>query len=232
MSLLERLVAAVSFAFTSKRTPSAAAHYAPYPAAATNTLYNLLFCDEPAAFKPQGAATGPFATLFAEPPDGIALLELGADAGAEGRLRYLAFSRLRKLNWPVPPKVLLGVIVEMPLEGGLDVLAAYSEGGVRYINHTGKLTVVEGRIEPLARFVDELFAVTAPVVAQMGPWGKDKARLPPPEPGNVRLSFLVSDGLYFGQGPLTVMEQGAMGGPIIRQASLLLQAVVAMNTPQ
>lgn len=110
----------------------------------------------------------------------------------------LAYQQLRHDGQSVPSRQLLGVIIEVPLAGGLDTLAAYSEGGVRYINHSGRIAVVDG----------------APSMA-------------PPERDNVRLTFLVSDGLYFGEGPMTVMQREPMAAPVIQRATELLQAVVA-----
>jgi hypothetical protein len=203
--------------------------YMPYTADSANFMYNLLFCDDAEAFRPAtGELEGPFAVLFSEPISIASLEALANDDAQEGRLRYLAFARLRAAGGPAPPKKLLGVIVEVPLSGGLDVLAAYSEGGVRYINQTGKLAVVEGvtDVQPL---VERLFASSEAIVNQIGPW--DKNRLPPPEAGNVRLTFLVSDGLYFGEGPMTAMQRDAMAGPLIASAATLLQEVVRLGSP-
>lgn len=118
---------------------------------------------------------------------------------------------------------LLGVIVEVPLAVGLDALAASSEGGVRYLNQSGKLVVIEG-VPQFLPMVKRLFEVSQPVVQRIGPW--TKPRLAPPKPGNVRLTFLVSGGLYFGEGEMAVMQQEPMAEPIIGQATELLQAVV------
>jgi len=194
-----------------------------------NEIYNLLFCDEPNAFKPK-AGTSPAAwqiSLFSDPVDRSALRAVAADTSQEGRVRYLAFARLRELGQQVPAKVLLGVIIEIPLGGGLDVLAAFSEVGVRYLNQTGKLAVFEG-VETLQPLVRKLFATSGVVINRIGPW--DKPRRSPPEPGNVRLTFLISDGLYFGEGPMSVMQREPMVGPVIAQASELLKTVVAMAT--
>ena len=122
--------------------------------------------------------------------------------------------------------MLLGVIVEVPLDGGLDVLAAYSEGGVRYLNRSGKLAVFEG-IEALQPLVRDLLTASEAVVARIGPW--DKPRRPPPTSGSVRLTFLVSDGLYFGEGPISVMQRDPMAGPVIERAAELLSSVVAVS---
>jgi hypothetical protein len=201
--------------------------YAPYQNGATNEIYNLLFCDELTAFKPRPGQS-PAAwqvTLFAEPADISALFTLAGDASQEGRVRYLACTKLRQLGEAVPSKRLLGVIVEAPLEGGLDVLAVYSEGGVRYINQTGKLVVLEG-VASLQPHVQRLLAASEPVVTRIGPW--NQPRRPPPKPGNIRLTFLMSDGLCFGEGTWSAMQREATAGPIIQRATDLLQTVVRM----
>ena len=227
--MLRNLLAALGIGAATASSAVAGAPYTPYSSDAANGIYNLLFCDEPAAFRPRpGENPTPWqAALFNEPTDVPAIDALANDTAQEGRIRSLAYARLREVGSPVPAKKLLGVIVEVPLAGGLDVLAAFSEGGVRYINQTGKLAVFEGvpTIQPLVR---RLFEVSEPLVARIGPW--DKARLSPPKRGNVRLTFLVSDGLYFGEGPMSVMQREAMAGPIIRQATELLQVVVAEGT--
>jgi hypothetical protein len=207
----------------------AAPPYAPYKSDAANGIYNLLFCDDRAKFQ-QKAGESPTSwqtTLFSEPPDRPALSALASDLTQEGRIRYLAYSRLRELGQSVPAKIVLGIVVEVPLDGGLDALAAFSEGGVRYVNQSGKLVVIEGVEEFLPR-VKQLFAVAEPVVRHIGPW--DKPRLPPPDRGRVRVTFLVSDGLYFGEGPMSVMQRDQMAGPLIQEATRLLQATVAAGT--
>lgn len=203
--------------------------YEPYAESPANFMYNLLFCDDLAAFKPaNGALQAPFATFFAEPPQVAALEKLAGDPTQEGRIRYLAFSRLRALGQAVPTGILLGVIAEVPLPKGLDALAAYSEGGVRYINQTGKIAVLEGvaGIQPL---VQRVFAASRVVVDRIGPW--DKNRLAPPDRvGTVRLTFLVSDGLYFGQGPMNAMLADAAAGPVIAEAITLLKGIVQLSS--
>jgi len=203
--------------------------YSPYQSTAASSIYNLFFCDDLASFKPkpEETPTGWQQALFSAPPNIASLEALANDPAQEGRIRYLAYGRLRELGKRVPPKKLLAVIVEVPLDGGLDVLAAFSEGGVRYVNQSGKLVVIEG-VEGFLPKVRALFAAAEPVVALTGPW--DKPRLPPPAKGKIRLSFLVSDGLYFGEGPMSVMQRDAMAGPIILLATELLQAVVASGT--
>ncbi|MFZ6639600.1 hypothetical protein ACO0LL_07625 [Undibacterium sp. TC4M20W] len=223
--MFRRLLAAVGLNFAASDAAAGVAH-SPYADEAMNTIYNLLFCDNPDGFKSKSGDTPTRwqSILFSSPSDFSALEALASDTSAEGRVRFLAFSRLREQGKTVQPKILLGVIIEVPLTDGLDTLAAFSEGGVRYINQSGKLVVIEG-VDSFLPMVKKLFSVSAPVVSQIEPW--DKPRLAPPKQGNVRLTFLVSDGLYFGEGPMSVMQREAMAGPIINQATELLQAVVA-----
>ena len=100
--------------------------YTPYRDSSTNTIYNLLFGDDLALFKAshKGSVEGPWKTLFAQPADREGLQALAANATEEARLRILASNALRKLSVPTQRKELLGVIVEVGLDSGLDTLAA------------------------------------------------------------------------------------------------------------
>jgi hypothetical protein len=98
---------------------------------------------------------------------------------------------------------------------------------VRYINHTGKLAFLEP-LPSIQPYVERLFAASQPVVARIGPWRE--ARRPPPKEGQVRLTFLVSEGLYFGEGPMSTMQRDAMASPVIQKATELLQALVALTS--
>jgi hypothetical protein len=203
----------------------------PYDRQELNELYALLFCDDPAPFGPRegGAIADWQVTLFAKSPDAEQVRALAEDVEAESRVRALAYNWLREHGHPVPQRVLLGAIIEVPLDGGLDTLAAYEDGRVRYINHTGRASIFEDAPPHMAAKVAELLAASQAVVDKIGPW--DKPRRPPPSSGNIRLTFLVSDGLYFGEGPFSVMAQDAMAGPIIQRATELLQMVAKSASP-
>ena len=162
--------------------------------------------------------------LFAADPDPVAVRRLAEDEAQESRVRILAYNRLKQMREEVPKKGLLGVIVEVPLQGGLDVLATYSDGRIRYINQTGKLAVFESTPPKVGEQADKLLAASRVAITHIGPW--HGARLPPPAQGKIRLTFLVSDGLYFGEGPLPGMDRDPIAAPVIREAGKLLQMVV------
>lgn len=226
--VFNKLLGLVGLSAISVGSAVAAPPYAPYATDAPNAIYDLLFCDDLAAFAPKlGSMAAPWQTaLFAAHPDVAEIEALAQDTKAESRVRALAYFWLRTHGHPVPKRVLLGVVVELPLDDGLDVLAAYADGGVRYINHAGPIAVVEpGGLPAATQTVANLMEKAKPVVETIGP--SDEPRRAPPEKPNLRMTFIVSDGLYFGEGPLKVMQVDALAGPVFQEATELLLVVTA-----
>jgi hypothetical protein len=122
------------------------------------------------------------------------------------------------------------VIIEVGLDEGLDVLAAYEDGSARYINHSEKLIVWDATTDESNRLIADLFASARTVVDRIGPW--DGTRRPPPTTSNIRLTFLVSNGLYFGEGPFDVLAQDPMAGPVINRATELMNFLVSTTLDQ
>ena len=186
---------------------------AAYSDPAINKLYNLLFADDQEAFEvlaDQEAA------------------QVAVDDSAESRLRAVAYRKLAKSGQPVagePP--LLGTIVEIGLDEGLDTLAAYADGSVRYFNHAGGGSLIEPGTALQVQAAAVLLASKA-VVAAIGPW--EGERLPPPPAGQARLTFLTGGQLYFGQGPFGALAADALAGPVLAAATTLLSGVVALST--
>jgi hypothetical protein len=208
---------------TSLRAPWAPpTAYAPYGDDARDALYGLLFADDGAPFVATGTAFGPDAGREA-------LHELAFDPAEESRIRALAFRSLRSLGGqPTPdePLPLLGLIVEVGLPEGLDVLAAYADGRVRYTTQAGGMAIVDGA-PIVAEEITALLDAARPVAAAIGPWLE--ARRPPPGPGTLRLSFLVGDELRFGEGPMTAMSRDPLAGPVFAAATRLLVVVTGLE---
>ena len=184
-----------------------------YPDRARNEIYNLLFADDVDALKP----AAPEADLAA----------VAADHDAESRVRAVAYRRLRaEGKTPAGDPPLLGTIVEIALDEGLDTLAAYADGRIRYINHAGSMSMVEDGT-PLRAQVDGLLLASQSVVGKIGPWTGE--RLPPPPTGQARLTFLVGGDIYFGQAPLEALAGDPMAGPVLNTATALLSALVAFQ---
>jgi hypothetical protein len=202
----------------------------PYEDQATNLIYQLLFCDRLDLFKENhtGDLQPPWTTLFAEEADSAALMKIAEESHQESRVRMLAFNRLRASGEPVPNRQHLGTIIEVRLPEGLDTMAVFADGGARYINHSGKVVVVEGSPNPFDNEISAVIEKSKPIVAAIGPW--DKERLPSPNEGNIRMTFLVSDGLYFGEGPMDAMQQDSFAAPLISAATRLLIKLVDQNS--
>jgi hypothetical protein len=215
---LRTLLAVVGLNASGVSPASATGPYGPYAQPGINQIYNLLFCDELSAYNTRpGETPAPWQTiLFSAPISDDAVRALAEDRSAESRVRILAYNLLRERGKAVPKGKLFAVIVEMPLDNGLDVVAVFADGTIRYINQSGKLAVVEGGLAETQPVAGRMLDASQRIVSIIGPW--EKQRLPPPAKPNVRLTFLVSDGLYFGEGPMSVMERDANAGPIIREA--------------
>jgi hypothetical protein len=124
------------------------------------SIRDTLFGDMPLdAWGPPDATEPPWA-LFS----GARLrLEAGDSAGAaqtlgmvltmpglESRHYLQAYHHLRALSESLPEqtnaKELLGVVIEVGMDNGLDLLAAYADGSSRYYNFSGAGVVMDARM--------------------------------------------------------------------------------------
>jgi len=196
----------------------------PYKDSSANFIYNLLFCDNLNLYKDktQKLYTYPFDILFSETSSITDIQKVIDDKDSDPRTKILAYNRQLAIGHKPGKKELLAVIVEVGLDGGLDVLASFSNGTARYINQTGQILVWETTDDQTAnKITSDLFANSQNIVNQIGAW--DKQRRPNPTKGNVRITFLVSDGLYFGEGPLNVLFSDPMASPALTKATELMQ---------
>jgi len=202
----------------------------PYKNEATNTIYDLLFCDKFELYRTEPPHLYPWDIFATASPDIEKLKTVAADKTLEARLRILAYNLLRAAGSPSNKKELFGVIVEVALPDGLDVLAAYNDGTARYINHSEKMIIWDASSEISDGLIQKLLSESAKTVDQLGPW--DKERRPFPTKGMTRLTFLVSDGLYFGEGPFDLLQADPKGGAIITAATELMVYLMQQSTSQ
>jgi len=202
----------------------------PYSNDATNKIYDFLFCDDLSLYSGASSAGYPWQTLFAESPSAADLEKIVNDANLETRTKVLAANLLLKQGVQTDQRRIFGVVIEVGLGEGLDVLAAYEDGTARYINHTEKMIVWDASTEESNELIADLVAASRTVVDRIGPW--EKPRREPPTVGNVRLSFLVSNGLYFGEGPFDALANDPMAGPVINHATRLMNLLVNTTLDQ
>ena len=204
--------------------PDQISMYNPYKDSATNMIYNLLFCDNLALYRAntQSSQSYPFDILFSETSTSADLQKIVDDATTDPRLKMLAYNKQMAMGHKPNRKELLGVIVELGLDKGLDVLASFKNGTARYINQTGKVLIWETTEDVTVRgLTNDLFSKSMDIVNQIGPW--DKPRKPHPAKGFMRLSFLVSDGLYFGEAQMDTLFNDKLAGPALSVATSLMQ---------
>ncbi|MGC3947594.1 MAG: hypothetical protein QM762_24330 [Chryseolinea sp.] len=206
--------------------------HTPYQDTSVNTIYNLLFC-ELDVFKATIAEpySPPFDVLLSDASNVSELQKIIDDHSGDPRVRMLAYNKQRVGGHNPEEKELLGVIVEVGLEEGLDVLASFNNATARYLNHTGKLVVWENTDDVrINDITDSLFAHGRNIIGKIGPWTGQ--RKPNPPAGNTRITFLVSDGLYFGEATTEVLFSDRMAGPALLSATHLLQYLTDRSVGQ
>jgi len=158
------------------------------------------------------------------------LRQIQADPKQESRIYLLAWHVLREIG--VQPsdeeaKRVLGVVVEVGMPRGTDLVAGFADHSARYWNFSGSGVVWEHPDDSLDGLIDDLLGKGSSVIQQLGPW--KKPRLPVPPDGVVRLNFLTPSGLHFGQGPMKLLSADSMGGPVLSSAYQLMKAMMALH---
>lgn len=155
-----------------------------------------------------------------------ALQRVVALPGLESRHYLQAWSALAPLGVHPPAeeeKHLYGVVVDVPVDGGLDTLAAYEDHTARYLNHSGAVIVLDTRSPETDVHIDALLAAGRTLVQQIGPWEGPRPELPR---GMSRISLLTPSGLHFGQAPFQAFAGDPMSAPLMHAAMLLMQALI------
>jgi hypothetical protein len=210
-------------------------------------LRELLFADETretvASRASAAGGDGPL-TMFAaahqaarsgdEPTTVTSLQKIVGQAGLETRVYLQAWSCLRERNVAPPPDLadkVQGMVVEVAVEDGLDIVAAYGDHSARYFNYAGGGIVWESQDGEINKTIDDLLVCGQSIADVTGIW--DQARPPAPGKGMARVNALTFGGLHFGQAELSVLAADPLGGPAIRAALALMQELIArQQAPQ
>jgi hypothetical protein len=145
----------------------------------------------------------------------------------ESRHVLQAWTFLRSCNVHPDPTIageVLGVVAEVAIDGGHDVLAAYADGSVRFLHHLGAVSVLDPALDDVDRAAAAWRTTAQAAADAIGP--ADGA-LPPLPVGHTRFTMLTRGGHRFGQGPEQAMRADPLAGGLLAGATALLQAVVA-----
>jgi len=141
----------------------------------------------------------------------------------ESRQYLQAWQFLRDLGAHPPSpdaKTILGVVVEVGMPKGVDLVAAYADYRARYYNYSSAAVIWELPNASLNQRIDNLLQTGAIAVQAIGPW-KD-TRPAAPTNGIARINLLTPSGLHFGEGPMDALAKDSLGGPVINAALQLM----------
>ena len=120
----------------------------------------------------------------------------------------------------------LGVVAEVGVASGDDLLAAYADRTARYQNYSGAGVVwsrpdlsMDGPIESVLRAAE-------PIADRIDPW-RGPLR-PPPSGGFMRLNVLTPSGIHFGEGQFEVLDRDPLARPLVRASTCLMERLTAL----
>ncbi|HEX5870310.1 MAG TPA: hypothetical protein VFY65_07845 [Longimicrobium sp.] len=146
--------------------------------------------------------------------------------GLESRQYLQAWNALGSLGVAPPAdqaKRLYGVVIDVPVNQGLDTVAGYEDHSARYLNFSGAPIIWDAPGTAMDAHVDALLDAGRTLVQQIGPWEGPRPPLPP---GMARISLLTPSGLHFGQAPFQAFTGDPMAAPVIGAAMQLMQALI------
>lgn len=172
-----------------------------------------------------------------KPTDALTiLLGITKQPGLETRHYLQAYSALRTHLGSAPGapegNQVLGVVVEVQLEQGLDVVAAYADHRARYINQAGGGIVWEAGDSSMNASIDQMIAAGRGIAERFAPL--DTPHPPPPPPGQARVSVLTPRGIRTGQGAMDELMRDPSAGPAVRAAFDVMTGLMAkaQNAPR
>jgi len=148
----------------------------------------------------------------------------------ESRIVLQAWHVLRSLGVEPPEqlaKKVLGVVVEIGMPKGTDLVAGYSDHSARYWNFSGAGVVWEHPNNTLDSLIDDLLSKGSSLVQRIGPW--KEPRRGAPQNGIARLNFLTPSGLHFGEGPMNAIAADPKGGLVLTSAFQLMKALMNLG---
>lgn len=165
-------------------------------------------------------------------------LETGNEEGAIGALRaivttpglesrhYLqACHFLRQLDAQHSSTVTIyGMVVEVAMEGGIDLLAVYTDHTARYYNYAGGGVVLEHEDAAISAKIDTVIQYGYEIIPHIGPW--EGARPGLPANGYARLNMLTSHGLFFGEAPQMTLFNDALAGKTMYTMLSIMEALI------
>lgn len=144
----------------------------------------------------------------------------------ESRQYLQAWSCLRQLDRDAltgVPEELYGVVLDVPLETGVDTLAAYQDRSARYLNQGGGAIVWDTHDPVMDDLIDAMLAAAQPLTATIGVWESSR---PPLTTGQARISLLTAEGLHFRDGGFDDLFQDPATAPVLSAGAALMAELI------
>ena len=122
-------------------------------------------------------------------------------------------------------KEILGIVVEVSLQEGLDLLATYNDGTARYFNYSGAGVVWDAPDSSLKDDIERVLHAGKRIVKEIGPWESARPQAPPR--GQARINILTPSGLHFGQATLEMVATDQLSGPLFSASTQLMRRLIA-----
>ncbi len=122
-------------------------------------------------------------------------------------------------------KEVYGVVGEVTMRRGLDIVAAYADGNARYFSYVGGAIVWNAPDDSLYPQIESVLQAGKIVVEKIGPWEAQRPAVPPL--GEARVNILTPSGLHFGQAPLKVLAADQLGSIVMSAVTELKQSLIA-----
>ena len=188
------------------------------------SLYNCLFADDPKYFSDMRDIEC-ISWIFSDRiPEIQKLNDWAKDDTIESRLRFLCLYSALKRNLKIDKKIYFGTILEVPVNNGYDILAFYSDKKARYYNFSGAAVIYENGNLNIDSVIDKVNKISIKVCDEIGPW--EGGRLPRPNGSTARFTYLMSDGIYFGNGPISELSKDPMGSAILISGAEIMKILI------
>jgi len=186
-------------------------------------LYNSLFADRPNDFVNMKEHKA-ISWIYENRTPTIDELEITAnDDSVESRIKFLSLYTALTLGLKINKKIYFGTIIEVPMNGGYDVLAYYSDKTARYYNYSGAAIIYEGGKTNIDNSIEKANSFAIQVCNILEPW--EKERLPRPKGDIFRISFLASDGLYFGNSSINTLGKDQSISTLFTNSAEVMKAL-------
>jgi len=144
----------------------------------------------------------------------------------ETRVHLWAWNALRKTGFSptaLQASDVLGLVVEVIVDGGRDALAAYQDGGIRFLGHAGNIIIREPS-DDTKPLVDDVLSKAQSLMA-IPPAPRKKTRV---ADTNVRMTALSALGLHTVEVPWAEVEPPGKYAELFTAAAKLLAKTTAV----